>query len=441
MSIFDKYKAVSTNKVKELKKSEDSQLNDGRRADRIELQTGSNKIRLMPKHDIEEHFMVMRACHWIAIEVEGKDEPQRRTVPNGRIHGPLTIDPFEAYTNFVKERLTQPGSTAEDLEKVKNITAWGKGLAMSASWWAYASVVDNAGKMGPIQILDINRTLRDAINDGMIIEDESEAIETDPYTDPLTGRLLLVTYNPKGKKATDKYKASVSQKTIVKLTEEMLIKYDKMTPISQLPDLTYTLKDFEMGLEGIKYYDEAEGIELFEDDELQAKFEEIKEEFLNAGAKGKATSTSAKSTTKIAAKPTAKVNTKAAVVEDEDELSFDVEEGAGAEEEDDTAAEVDMFEGMSRAELVAYKAEKAYPIKLLKNDDDETMRAKLREYEASIAVEDEEATENIEEEADETPAVVSALEKKAAPTATKGKSAPSLQSIKDELAAKSKKSK
>ena len=360
MSLRNKFKATDVSSLKKNKQEEDSKISSGRgRTDYLDIDDGLNKFRIFPKHPEEELFYHIRGVHWCTIEGEdGKDG--RRTIPNARIHANWPTDPFEAYIQLVKENLDS--KDADDADKLKKLTGWETGLNLQTTWVCYANkMVKN--KPNEFGLLEFKKTVRDALNDESIIEDEDEAIVIDPFTDPDDGKPVLITYNSKAKKAADYYKVQMS-KTAVRLSDEELEKFEKVTPLSQLPQFQYTPEVFEQALEGIQHFDSEFEIDLFDTDEFQNLIEDMRENF-----------NSVKSTKSTAVKSTKKQQ----IVEDDDE-----------EEEDG-----DKFDAMDRKELKTFISDNGLDIKVFKTTSDDEIRNSIRELY-------EEEEEELEEEEDET---------------------------------------
>lgn len=426
MSIFDKYKATSTKTIKKLAETED-ELTLIRRAGRLDLTDGvENKVRLGPKHPGEETFMHMRACHWIKIEKDG--QPATRTVPNARLHGGLSKDPIELYIELVRNRLAD--GDPDNLEKIKKITAYKGGMSLSTTWLSYAKKISKTER-GPWVLYEYWRTVRDDLKNKMVIEDESEAIETDPFTDPLEGRCVLIRPDKAKKKTTINIATNPT-----KLTEKEMEEYDKLTPISRMPELNYSLTDFELALEGIEYWDEAEDCGLFQDEEFQEEIKALRKE-LKANVKGGATTDGTEEAEEVddelpfeedekpkAKKATGKTSAKAGKgkPKPEPEPEEDEEQTEESDEEGSEDEEPDQFESMTRKELIAYKTEQGWTdVKCFTKDSDEAIRQKVRTKQAEVDVESgEEAGEDeVVEEEDEAPAPAKAPAKAAAPAAGK----------------------
>lgn len=396
------FKATSTSSMKVVKEKEDALIpKAGGRTDRIELEDGLNKMRIFPAHPGEENFYHILSQHWITI-TDDKGEEQRRTVINAKVHAGWSNDIFDAYIQYVRENLSS--TDAEDSAKIKKLTdSYNGGLVMQTSWLCYAKQIkkNSADVFG---LYEFKKTVRDSINDESIIEDEDESISVDPFTDPDDGKLLLVTYNSKAKKAADYYKVQIG-KNASPLSDDELEKFSKLTPLSQLDFLHYTPEMFEMALEGIEFFDAEQEINLFDSDDFQSIIEELRENF-----------NTPKETKKAASKPTVKKNQKEEELDEEEEEVEEVEE---VEEEEDG----DKFSSMDRTELKKYIASQSLDIKVLKSMEDEDIRNAIR----AIVEEEVEEVEEVEEEEDEIPAKEEPKKKK------------SLEDIKAELRAKSKK--
>lgn len=429
-SIFDKYKPTSTTTVKKIMEEEDAATSFNKRSGRLELSDGLNKIRIGPKHPGEDSFMHIHGCHWITIQKED-GEPGRRTVQNARLHANIKQDPIEAYVDFCKTKLAT--GEQEDTDKIKLLTDYKTGLNLSTTWLSYGKLIKGEHR-GAWELFEYKRSVRDALKSSMIIEDEDEAIEADPFTDPLTGRCILLTYNSKAKKSTDYYKVQIAEKK-TPITEDEMIAYDKLTPISKLPEVNYTMKDFELALEGLEYYDEEHDINLFADEEFQGILKTIKKQLVKK-ADGIASDVEneevsdelpfdedEKPKKKVVGKVVKEKTTKKEKIPEPEEE--DPEEESQPEEDDEDKVGSDKFSKMDREELKIYKAEKEYDIKLFKNDTDEDIRNKLREAEAAAG---EDPDPEPEEEDDEPVAV------KKAPTKPKL----TLEEIKRQMKAKNK---
>lgn len=394
-NIYDQFASSNVKKVRKISEEEDVRISSGK-SDYMKITDGSNKIRIMPKRKNEDHWMINVAKRWITVESEDrkKKEGARRNVLDGAVHGGLSIDPIDAYIEFCKSKLDE--DDPEDRRKLKIVTAtsFDGGMALSNSWMVYASHV-KGGKITKIEKLELNKTLRDAINKEMFIEDDDDPIETDPYTDPKTGRPVIINHDSNAKKGGNRYSVKVADKAI-KLEKEDLELLLKMTPLSEL--LKYDAKQFELALEGIRYVDEEEDINLFEDEEFQEIIEKLKDEMSSPiSNKGKKKSEDNDEDEDEEEEPVVTKKKKGKVVDESDDEDEDDEDDNEDVDEDDEEAEKNKFSNMSRKELIKYKKENDCDIKILKSDSDDDIREKLLEYEQnSVDVDEDDEEEGYE---------------------------------------------
>lgn len=434
-SIRDRFQATSTAKLKEQKEQEDANLNSGKGSDFLTIEDGLNKFRIFPKHEGEESYSHIREYHWVSYEKDG--EIKRTNVPNSIAHGGTDMDIIEEYIKFC--RLTLDASDSDDAKKLKDMVSFPSGIHKSTTWLVYANkIVKN--KPNEFGILELKKTVRDGMNEQAIIEDESEAMELDPFTDPDDGLPVLITYDSKAKKAADYYKVQLAKNKMA-LTDEELEKFDKVQPLSKIGLLQYNLTTFETALEGIRIYDEEHEINLFESDTFQAIIEEVKAQYdQSVGSRDeKEGKKSSKTTTKKTAGKKAAVKEE---VEDDDdtEETEDIEqEDEDQEDEDQEVQEGDEYDEMDRQQLIKTLRGLDPEVKIYKSTEDDSLREQIRALvESSFVGEDEEDEEEAEEEVvEEKPkktVAKSASTVKTAAASTGGNKL-SLEAIKAKLAA------
>lgn len=398
----DQFKATGVSSLKKQKVKEDAVVgSSGGRTDYVEIANGMNRIRIAPAFPGEEQFYHMRTVHWCSVE-KADGELGRITVPNSRIHGGTKLDIFEEYIKFVKENLK--GKDAQ--EKIKKLTDWKGGLMPSTTWQAYAwkIVKDQKPKFG---IFEFKKSVRDELNTLCIVEDDEEAIETDPFTDPEDGKCVLLTYDSSAKKAADYYKLQLS-KNATPLTDEMFDELLSKKPLSELLGSdTYTMVDFEKALEGVRNFDIENEIDLFDEDEFQEIVEMVKAQYDGKKSKSVDSEDSEKSTKKESSKVETKKSSKNIVEEEEEEEEEDVKD-----EEGEDGEEGDKFSSMDRSQLKEYKAKKGYDFKIFTTTSDDDLRDKLRSLESKTTDTEAEEEEEEEEENHETPKVEKKVDKK-----------------------------
>ena len=370
-SLRDQFKATQVSDLKKVVQEDDSKIvSGGKRTDFLEIKDGLNKFRIFPKHPEEKNFYHIRGVHWMTVEDDNGDDV-RRTVLNAKSHAGWTKDPIEEYINFVKKNLSS--SDADDANKIKKMVSWNDGITLQTSWICYANKMTK-GSPNEFGILEFKKTVRDALNNESIIEDEDESISVDPFTDPDDGKPVLITYNGKAKKAADYYKVQLS-KTAVPLSDDELEKFSKLTPLSQLPMLNYNEEMFELALNGLQHFDAEHEIDLFDTDEFQEIIEELREQFNEVEEKPKSKSKSTKNQV---------------IEEDEDEEDEDVVE-------DEESEDGDEFDSLDRTELKKYISKNGLDISIKKSMSDDDIRDLIRE-----AINSDESDEEVEEDEDES---------------------------------------
>ncbi len=421
-SLRSQYAATSTKQLKAVVEEENAKVAVGKYSDNLPIEDGINKFRLMPKHPSEEAFTHIQCRHWLSRDDDG--EEKRMTVPNSKIHGNTEKDIIEEYIAFIRRTLS--ATDAEDAAKIKLLTAYPGGINMQTSWIAYAYKIEKDKKS--FGILELKRSVRDALNNAAIIEDESEAIEVDPFTDPDSGLPILITYNSKAKKSTDYYKLQVS-KTPIPLTDDELEAFSKVDPLSTLKEVNYTINDFEHALEGLQFFDDNNDINLFESDEFQAIIEEVKAQYDESERKvdgeDKTTKAPAIGKKKTVIKAPIKTAIKSSKMEEVPE-EF-VEEPV--EEMVDDTPETDAYDEMDRNGLKSYIVKSGYrdAIKVYQNDTDDDIRTKIRNLEVESPFVGEEAAEEVAEPVAAKKIVNKAFNKLAG-------NKPTLEDIKNKLA-------
>lgn len=425
MSIRDKYKATPTLVLKKVKEEEDIDLQSGRGSDFLSIDDGLNKFRIFPKHEGEETFFHKRGYHWVSYEKDG--EIKRTNVPNSRVHGGTEMDMIDEYIKYA--RLILDASDPLDAKKLKDMVSYPTGIHMSTTWLLYANkIVKN--KPDTFGLLEIKKLVRDAMNELSIIEDESEAMEMDPFTDPDEGKPILLTYNPNAKKASDYYKLQLSKNSLP-LSEEEFERFEKVSPLSKLSLLQYGITQFETALEGLRIFDEENEIGIFETDEFQEIIETVKAQYDGkAGKDVEDIKTTKKSVVKGKKEEpaTKKTVSKKVVVEEEAEDEPEAEE---AEETND----VDEYEEMARPDLIKALRALDAEVKIYKSTTDDSLREQIR---ALVAVDEDEPeaeeAEETEEEVEEVKPVAKKPETKIkTAAAASGGAKLSLADIKNKL--------
>lgn len=428
--------------IKKLKKrvDEDNEMVGVGSNEYLNLEDGKTlKIRIFPAHPGVEDFYIPKKCYWLTVA--GRDgDPRRTTVLDSKVHGGTKWDLVEEYVKFAKKKW------AKDADKLDALTGTGQNqnsLNPSYTWLCYAAQV-TADEELRAKLWEFKKMVRDAMNKLAFSEDEDEAIEVDPFTDPDEGLPILVKYmkNPNKKKGENYYEVSFPKKVSARpLTDEEIEYFMTLKPLTEvLPK--YGMRDFEKALEGLQNFDEEHEMELFEDDawlehveEIKAQYDGEEEEEDDKPSKKK---TSKKVTKKVveeededegdddsddeeeeeekpkkkSAKAPAKKTTKKVEEEEEEEDDEEPEESDDEEEDDSDEAEDDGLDDMDRTELKKYIKENDLEVSVKKSMTDDDLREAIREVMGGDDSEEEDDEE--EEEAPKSKVSLKDIKKKLA---------------------------
>lgn len=385
----DLRKKFAATKLDELKKTiADEQKiapsNSGRN-DYLEISEGKNRFRLLPKKTEEEKsFRQVKSVHWLDLPTKDDDSTFKRSnILNSKIHGGTKLDIIESYIEFSTKLLKEKAINGEDEdaeEKLEQLVHWKDGLQPKISFVMYAFKI-NADKSKSFGILEINKTVKDALDKAATAEEDDEAITSDPFTDVDSGRCVVIDYN-KNEKGSKKYSVNLANSAL-RLSDEDLELFDKKPSLSEVYLNVYKLKDFERALKGLQNYDEENSIGTFDEDDWFKIVEKVR---------GQYKEDTQKEQPKQEVKATKKVETKKVVDE---------------EDEDDEEVETKTFdkkhlEGFTRDQLKEYITENELDVKVKKSMSyDEIVQAILQYEESSNDDSDENAEqpETVEEKA------------------------------------------
>ena len=266
--------------IKSLKKQvdEDNEMIGAYAANEyLNLEDGKTiKIRIFPAHPGVENFYLPKKCYWLSIA--GNDGDMRRAqVLDSRAHGGTKYDLVDEYVKWAKKKW------AKDSDRLDALTGTGpnsNSLNPQYSWLCYADRV-TADDPLKAKVWEFKKMVRDSLNKLAFSEDEDEAIEIDPFTDPDEGLPILVKYmkNPNKKKGETYYEVSFPKKVTARpLTDEEIEYFMGLKPLNELLP-KYGIRDFERALEGLQNFDEENEMGLFDDDDWLEHVEEIKAQY------------------------------------------------------------------------------------------------------------------------------------------------------------------
>nr|DAP15258.1 MAG TPA: hypothetical protein [Caudoviricetes sp.] len=403
--------------IKSLKKQvdEDNEMIGAYAANEyLNLEDGKTiKIRIFPAHPGVENFYLPKKCYWLSIA--GNDGDMRRAqVLDSCAHGGTKYDLVDEYVKWAKKKW------AKDSDRLDALTGTGpnsNSLNPQYSWLCYADRV-TADDPLKAKVWEFKKMVRDALNKLAFSEDEDEAIEIDPFTDPDEGLPILVKYmkNPNKKKGETYYEVSFPKKVTARpLTDEEIEYFMGLKPLNELLP-KYGIRDFERALEGLQNFDEENEMGLFDDDDWLEHVEEIKAQYDgeedDEDDKPAKKKTSKKVTKKSVEdedddeteeeeeKPKSKSKPSKKKPEPEDEEEEETEEEPEEEEADDNE-EDDGLDDLDRAGLKKYIRENELEISIKKSMSDDDIREAIREALADDDNEEETEEEPEEEDDDE----------------------------------------
>lgn len=372
------------------------------------------KIRIFPAHPGVENFYIPKKCYWLSVQ--GNDGDMRRVqVLDSRSHGGTKLDLIDEYVKWAKKKWVK------DEDRLEALTSTGpksNSLNPQYSWLCYADAV-HADEPLKAKLWEFKKMVRDQLNKLAFSEDEDEAIEIDPFTDPDDGLPVMVKYlkNPNKKKGENYYEVSFSKKSTARpLTDEEIEYFMTLKPLSEvLPK--YALRDFERALEGLQNFDEENEIGLFDDDDWLEHVEKIKAQYDSEDddeeekPKKKTAKKAVKETvskaedddeeeeTEEEEKP-AKRSKKKPEPEPEEESDDEEEE---TEEPEETESDDDEFSDMDRNELKKYIRDNGLDVPVKKSMTDDDLREAIRKEVAAGESEEETDDDGEEEDDDDEP--------------------------------------
>lgn len=403
MSIKDRFKPTKLeNFQKEMDKGNqfiNNQNNSQERADKVEVNKfddGTHKFRILPAHEDTKSFAIPFVTVWVPAYTYDRDEngkvkqdkegnyvkkKSKKPVFNARQHGSANRDIVEEYVKIAKEQLDNETDDQVKQQKLDKLNHFKDGLIYKPDYVMYACEVKKGEKSEPF-VLQVTNGQMKKINKVAAMQDEDdEALETDPFTDPEIGRCLILQKDSNAQNNSDKYIFSIdtaidkaSQKVkLYPLTEEELEKFDQFESLEErFGSSVYTKRDFSIALEGLQMYDEDNGFGVVQLQEFQEIAEELESQLPDQPSQDDSEqqdngNTQNESNDQFVT-PTSINNS------DEDEEEEDDEE-----EDEEEPTEGDQFDAMDRASLKAFIKKNGYSIKVSKKWSDEHIRQRIRE--------------------------------------------------------------
>lgn len=303
----NKFKGASLGSLKSEKQEAEKKANATNpyqgRSNFHQIDQGKNVFRILPPHNPDEPPYRALRTTWLDCSVEkyedgkptGQTEIKKKRIFIATVHGldidgnQMKNDPVEAYINKAWSYANEVSSDKEDRKKfmapilgyIGKDKKYVPGIAPSTNYVFYAV------KDGSIGRLEIYKSIVDRMEEMNISADSGEdPIETDIFSDPDEGVSLIIEFD-KGGERGKKYKVSKSEpgrkfKTIQEFYESERVPDSVLEELSKKESLTdlyvdaYTMRDFDLAIDGLRRFDEAKGYEIFKDKEFLQEIEQIK---------------------------------------------------------------------------------------------------------------------------------------------------------------------
>ena len=289
-----KYRGTSVAKLNEQEDEVNSKIpkqEDGRPGFH-QIAEGKNFFRIYPAKEGEDTYVFPKVVSWIPQEVEVKDEKgkvkkkvERRPVFNSKIHGNLPYDLVEEYQRIANRKIKEDCQDEELIKKkLWAINNWTSGIGPKKGWImfpdSHSDSKNNEDTKKTFARLEVwDSTYQEMKKKAAALEDDDKEI-SDPFSDPDTGKLLIITKTTKAKKGGGTsldYDISIHFKD-VPLTDDELMKFDTVEGLSKHLVKCFKRSDFEKQVEGLKLLDEEHEFGVFDDAdfiEILDKLEEL----------------------------------------------------------------------------------------------------------------------------------------------------------------------
>lgn len=294
------------------------------RVELLKIKEGENRFRIYPAHPSENEGnpkSIVNLCgYWLQSYVDEKDDkgnvkngrdgkPQRvlisRRVWDARVHGwdnqkniAIKKDLVDEYIKYINVLASEScSSISEKNDFLKPVYGGGfgnkdmPGITARNSWTFYADQhIDDNKKFGRLEYS--SKSVSMGIQKAAEQESSNQPMQTslDCFTNPDEGRLLKVFYDKNNKDYKLVYSVLIdtAQETIIvngkalksliqyPLTDEDLdIFISKVKPLETEFRKVFKLRDLELQIEGLKYFDEHHNYNAFQDDVFLDTVEEM----------------------------------------------------------------------------------------------------------------------------------------------------------------------
>lgn len=378
-----KFKASSLSKQKEIDQQSSRLLgksDSSTRGDMLEIEEGINRFRIYPAHPDGggEVYAEPVAKVFLPALVPEKDRDGKeitdskgrvqmkesmKPIFNSKLHGGTPKDLVEEYIGLAKKFAEDLGSEKQlFLDKIygkysPNAAQRLPGCNYQQTWVMYADKLGAGDEVEKFGRLEVKKSIKDKMNKKAAIESANDPLGVDPFSDAETGLPVIITYNKPQpgvrNNPNDVYDVEIDKtidrrtKMLIEypLSDEQLESFLSFTPLHKIFRNSFKRKDFEFQVEGLRMFDEKYTIGIFDTPEFQEVLEEIEQHF--------------------------------PVGDDVDEVE-EPGEDLTEEENEEEAAEADMFELMNRVEMQAFIRSEKLGIVIKPSMSDDKIREQIR---------------------------------------------------------------
>jgi hypothetical protein len=284
--------AIETQEAKAKKASKS--FNQGGRVSFHKVEDGSNWFRVAPAHNSADSPYVPIRATFLNCEVDvyedGEPTGVKEVKPKSvfiatQHHDKITKDPIETYVDYVYKRANEEFHDKEDRQKFlypitgfKAKGKWNPGIRPSTNWQCYAW--DKSGTLGRLQLYD---NWMKELRDVSARESDDAVISVDIFSDPDEGYPLLI----EKAKEKDKWKYTIVNESLKKgedwddffkrnrVSDAQLLELTEQKSLKELLVNVYSMRDFDLALDGLKRFDDKEKYGIFENDDFLNEIEEI----------------------------------------------------------------------------------------------------------------------------------------------------------------------
>jgi len=412
MSISDlrqRLKPVPVSAIEEQDKELDQQMGRSHdNPDRLSVEHGKNVFRIYPPHDSFDEkgrvnpFAEPKVITYLpgmvydrTVDGEIKKDPEgkplyktgMKPVFNSKIHGkkdnsgyPVSEDLVDEFIRIAQERGREMDDSSRKQFMLPIYGFYSKdpnkrinGVTYSQTWECYANKISNDGS-SKFGLLELKKAVKNRINKISSNESSNEPLGTDPFTDIVEGRGLIIIYNKDADKPEDYYTTEIDSSTemediggrMVKvlktypLSDEQIETFFKKDPLSKIYRNVFTRRDFDLQLAGLTIIDRKYDMKIVDSDEFIRIAEKISSFY------PKEESSQEQEETNLT--PIIKPSEPAKKVDVKSDLPFEVEE--------------DFFTTMTREELKDFCKDNSTGIMVLpvSKMSDEKLRQELRHW-------------------------------------------------------------